>query len=834
MRSACVSTLVSVLVSSTANAAPPLPTGAHPRVWLDPGTVAAWQAMEADAESPVGRAIATCEDAACVPAAACPYSDGEYQGFKWVEGLGACLVAYATQGEAAQLDTALVLFEALLNDRDTIGDGEGPGYNGGVGIVSQDTGYSMRTHGVWAALAFDWLYDDLSPSLIATARTRFSQWIAFHHAPNTYQAEQPGANYHAGHVLAMTLLAVGAAEDLNDADGNGTPDNTAGTELWTYVVDTMWGEVMAGGMGARGALGGGDWLEGWQYAPLSVQSYALAGRALVEQDVEIAWLGEWTSSVLLRFIYGLTPSDRMFVGGDTGNSEPSLDANALPLFSALSGVTAGEVKGWAQAELERLDLPPENDFRLFFENLAVAEGATAAAIDRSQLPRGYLAAGAGNFYGRTGWDTSAAWFVSQCKGTMVDHQHPNAGNIILSRGADELLVDPGPYGSLSTLTGNAPTVSQPHFASSYQPSQGAWGDGIDDNPFPLEESTRFLWTKITDSNVQATRCDYLGQFRFQSNESPTLDGARRDVVFLPGDGGASLLVVDRIDADPAAADQTLLLRFRSLGDFTETGTRAEATVGGSKLTVRRLVGDATTSIYEVPEADCFSGDRGKCRAGRFAASEWTVEVTADEPYVWHLLDADAAGDPQAGITVDTQGEALVAPISRHGRYFVVVAHSGFGTVSSYTTAADAATHIVLDPPSGARVVVTAEPGGDGCNLTLATAAGADGFASEPLVFTLSDACVASEDAPEAAFIAPPVDTEPGGGDGDGGGGGDSDGGGGDGDDTDTTDDSDRRRSQGVDGGGCGCRGGSGGELVMWLGVALLAFVRPRLRGRARG
>mgnify|MGYP002130841442 CR=1 FL=1 len=39
---------------------------------------------------------------------------------------------------------------------------------------------------------------------------------------------------------------------------------------------------------------------------------------------------------------------------------------------------------------------------------------------------------------------------------------------------DDLIVDPAPYDSLSTLTGNAPTVDSPQLPANYRPSQAYW------------------------------------------------------------------------------------------------------------------------------------------------------------------------------------------------------------------------------------------------------------------------------------------------------------------------------------------------------------------------
>ncbi len=75
--------------------------------------------------SPVARAIAKCSDARLNPAS---YASGQYQGFRWVEALDACLVARAATNSPLHRDTAIKYWQALLDDADTIGDANGPRY----------------------------------------------------------------------------------------------------------------------------------------------------------------------------------------------------------------------------------------------------------------------------------------------------------------------------------------------------------------------------------------------------------------------------------------------------------------------------------------------------------------------------------------------------------------------------------------------------------------------------------------------------------------------------------------------------------------------------------
>jgi uncharacterized membrane protein YgcG len=839
---ATLGSVVVLLVGWWSQLALAQPSGAHPRIWLTDEVQERWSGSVDESGSAVARARDKCDRVQAEPG---EWVSGQYQGFAWVEALSACLVAWKSTGDDGYRDTALIYLRGLLDDQMMLGDGLGPGYADGLGIVAQDTGYSMRTHGVWAALGYDWLHDALTEDERDRAHERFVQWLEFHHLPDTYQRAQPGANYHAGHVLAVTLLAIGHADEMNAREAD------SGSELWSYAVDEMFG-LLAASVLAREPLAGGDWLEGWQYAPLSVASYALAGRALVEQRVLVPWLEDWNIEVLHRYVHGLSPDDRMFVGGDTGDETPLLDINALPLWAVIASESSAHAAAAARAELERLDVDGAHDFQLFFEALAEASQVPATPFDRAREPTAWLASGAGNFYGRTSFSADATWLVSQCKGTVVDHQHPNAGNLVLSRGADALLVDPGPYGSLSTLTGNAPTMSQPHFNENYRPSQAAWGErsgGLLDE----EDATRFSLTRATTSNVLATRCDWDGQLRFQDNPSETVSDATRDVVLLPGVEGASVVIVDRVlttaawmtDASP------LLLRFRSLGAFEEDGDSARANVGASRLTVRRLVGDATTDARAITVGDCFSGDRGKCETGRFAGSEWRANVAGPQPFAVHVLDADAseAADSIATATADGTLEQIV--IERESRRFVVLVTRDASEATAYESEAAASTHVILDPPAGERVVVTASKGAAGCEIELAAGTGDDGFASRPLVFTLDEDCVAAEETSQAPVVTPGDDGGVAGSSGSGGSGGDggsagnagaggtsgsggASGSGATGDDAGMTgDDAGTAASNADSDCGCSALGAKRSPHVFWMGGLVTLWIAGRLLRRSR-
>src|SRR5262249_15737233 len=145
----------------------------------------------------------------------------QYMGWEWKKMLQACLVAWAATGERDHAATALKYFTALLDDLDAVGDGKG-----GDAAGSRDDAYSIRNLG-YTALAYGWLHDapGMTPELRARARQRWAASLAFfeHHG---YHPHDPGSNYHAGYLIAATMIAIAQGGEAGDA----------GRALWRQVA----------------------------------------------------------------------------------------------------------------------------------------------------------------------------------------------------------------------------------------------------------------------------------------------------------------------------------------------------------------------------------------------------------------------------------------------------------------------------------------------------------------------------------------------------------------------------------------------------------------------
>ncbi len=725
---------VTATAATVAAAAP----AAHPRVLLTPALRATWQGQAKTDGSAVRAAVVHCADVAARPG---EFAPSGYQQLDWAKNLQACLVAFVATADDAHARTAMTYFRAMLDDRATVGDGAG-----GDELVTQDSGFAIRAIGPYTALAYDWLYDHalMNDDLRATARHRFAAWAAWY-AANGYRARGVGTNYHAGYVMAATLMAAAAR-----GDGNDDVDN-----LWDKVTGEIWGKDMAGGLAAGGVLEGGDWGEGWQYGPLAVANYAVAGRVLAEAGVAVPGLGVFLDAVLVRHLQALSPDDGVFAGGDTEAPSANLEPNANTLAAVAIGAATPASRDVALGELARLSLTGPGAERQPFPlliALAAASG-TPTAAPRTLQPTWYLAPGTGNLYARSSWDAGAAWTVMQCTASLeIDHFHANAGNVVLSRGADDLLIDPSPYGTMSTLTSNAPTVASAHLPANYIPGQAYWS-----------ERTGWAWAHQTHSGVVAARCDYADQYKFQHRPSD-VPHALRDLVMVPwpaptsgGVTDATLVVIDR--AASGDARRPLHTRWRLPGNATLAGDVGQVVVGASRLTVQRVASSSGALTRVQPTmTDCFGEGvpRGNCDAARLPVTDLRLEVAGPTMEAVHVLDSAATGTAITPARELTGAGYRATWLERAGGAAAIVRASDppwqphAGDFSYVAPARANAHHVVLDAPAE-QVAIAARKVGDDCEVTL-SAGGA--VAARPLHVTLDAACAVTPDVttPTAAVI----------------------------------------------------------------------------------
>jgi hypothetical protein len=596
----------------------------------------------------------------------------------------------------------------------------------------------MRTFAPYSALAYDWLHDapGVDDDLRGHARERFAAWTTWYDASG-YHNMEAGANYHAGYTFAESMIAVAEG---GEAGG-------AGDAVWGHVVDDIFGTQIAGAMASGGVMDGGDWLEGWQYGALSVAEYALAARALRENGAPITGFSSWEAQLAARTAFALTPDKGgSYIGGDNETTTPNAPLQADTVWALLVDSAPDPVRGWAAQWITDLNLT-DDSFPLIGA-IAEARMPSPTAFP-SNAATYYVATGSRTLYARSDWSATATWMVSQCASRRIsDHMFNEAGNVVLARGADQLIVDPTPYGGFSTLTGNGPTVASPHFPSDYQPGQGWWG---------TDTTVDFTWARQTQSGVVGARCDYDGQYRFQDMPSD-IASATRDLVLVPYTGGAVLVLVD----DIMGADTTrpMLLRLRSPSQFSGGGGTWKATVGGSDLVVQApfmTAGAPTTDTP--PTGDCSNATRGGCTVARFAVGEWALSVPAAHAQAITVADAVATGTDPGGVATSSGSNWRSIEMDRAGTHVAVISVAAGATTVTYTAAPG--THVVVGAPAGAsgNADVSATANGAACDVTVTPHDGSGGVNAHPVVVKIDAGCGVQED-PGMTGFAPIAGNDP--------------------------------------------------------------------------
>ncbi len=406
---------------------------------------------------------------------------------------------------------------------------------------------------------------------------------------------------------------------------------------------------------------------------------------------------------------------------------------------------------------------------------------------RSQAPTIYRASGTGNVYARSDWSPSAIWAVTQCAPQVVpDHQHLNAGNFVLVRGSDDAIIDPGAYGSLSSLTGNAPTVASPNLPEGYRPSQGPWGEDVG-----------YDWAEQTESGVLVTRCRYADQYRFREVASDVAY-AVRDTIIAPAEGDAWAVIIDRVRTGDMTRPLHLRFRTRTALALALAGDVASGAVGGSALAIHRLYSSSGTPLVRpMPVGGCEGVARGQCRDARVAGDEYVLEVGDEAPAAIHVVDVRDASTEARAVQLATGDGYKVAMAERNDETLMVIAADAPSSAApasslSYRVPATEATHVVVDAPAGAenRADVSATRDGDACVVTVTARAGTGGMLATPLVMKVSESCAVSAVAMQTPLSPPASDA-------------------GDGEELH---------------GGCGCRaGGSSAASALLYGIVLVAL-----------
>ena len=778
----------------------------------------------------------------------------------------ACAFAYVATQNSQYLAQALMYWKASLSDDQKIGDGLGcvagvstnwqtwaQAGNGGAAppvilTITHDTGYPIRWYGPDIALTYDWLYSAPGASaLVSQTQVCLTNWLDYYTAYG-YHATEAGANYNAGYVVAKALGAVAIGTD-GGADGH----------LFTQVLDDDFAKTLVGtGLAGTSAVGtpagvmlGGDWGEGWEYGPLSVAEYAASASALESAGASLPPMDTWAGSLFLRDVYATTPPGTfVYCGnGDCDITTPNNTPNPNELDAVLLGPSSDMSASWALSAKQTGSMTATGDGAFIYNALAEVRSVTAADYTKQTPapPLWYLARGTREVYARTAWDDpSAYWgvFISSPQ-LNSDHQHFTASSFVFSRGGDDLVVDPSPYGGPSSWQANAVTADSSVVTGDYAPSQTPWSTA--DLP----------WARGTSDATVAARSDFANAFIFDGTASD-IPYAHREWTMLPE---GEVVVIDRVHTSAASRSMYVTLHTNTGGGglAASSGVYVGKAGAGSQVAIHPVfLSGGTPTVTQPTTGDCTASCSypcAQCDNVRFAVDEYQVKVPGTWAVAVHVIDGLGASEALA--TVDSMNDATIDPgkqnggvlgasVLRSAKQTYVVASSAVDGASPATMTYGVpgggdARHVVFDAPeaSDGSSAVTAAAQSGRCVVSI-TAGSGGGFTGQPLMFSVgaaSGGCTVTD----STSVTP---TQPTGGDG-----GAGSGSGGGGSDAGASADAGAGASAGADAGadagngaspsssshGCGCTllGGEPTETGAFVGIGLVGAAMLRWRSRRR-
>lgn len=428
---------VQVLAAPPPVAACQFDTVAHPRIWLTPARLATARGRDRATDPAAMRFWGSGgvgwfldHDPPGTDVTACGFQSSVWDPQSYIPALALCAQVDrgtddATATKCATAAKALAMdLVTKYETHATSCEGSSTRYTFG-----HDTGYAIRFDLMYLLVAFDWLYDDLSADDRARIVTLANAWIDWYHGAPGYAETLPWENYYAGYLQGLLLTVVATAGE-----------NPHVTDELTLLNQKLWWELPF--MEQR--LCGGDWPEGWNYGPLSVQELMLFFQTL--KDYGSDWGGDfdWAEAEPAWLTYQMTPDFAKLIpfGGNAGSAPSKTSAALLAVLSS----TAAQ-RGLAARLYTQALAAPVNDITgargdTAYE-LIFADGSAPA--DVSALPRSTMAGGTGRWISRSSMSDPAATTVTTENMSYVhDHFGYANGDVRLYAGST-CLVCPSAY-----------------------------------------------------------------------------------------------------------------------------------------------------------------------------------------------------------------------------------------------------------------------------------------------------------------------------------------------------------------------------------------------------
>ena len=618
---------------------------------------------------------------------------GGYLGLQWGEAIGNLTTCFYATGEERYRERAVFYLRALLHDKQKVGDG-----GGGELIVRGNSGYPIRSFGLYAALAFDWLHDapgmeELRPLIVE----RLDAWLGWY-GEEGYLNDSPYSNYFWGYFASLAMAGIALHGEAPQADA------------WLERTHVLLDKKVVPGFHAR--LKGGEWAEGWQYGQLVAMEVALLVDGFrtatgADHARSFAWLGEIVDASLHR----THPDRTSWYGNGTQHKRPP-PPDGMALASALLVLEQSDKPAAARARFILRELfPPLGNERIWFA--LVADDPGGEAVDPRDPKRlAYHLAGPGQTFLRSGWGEHAVWVAFQAGARVaVDHQHNDQGHFEIWRGADALIGDFGTQEAYATINHNSLLIDDGKAVLNYPPNQGVWA----------RTSRTVGWNDRGDvavvvgdlADAWAPKCVERG-----CGQRAVLR-AVRTLVFLRPD---TVVIDDDLELADAGYRATWAAHVKAAPQVE--GGRASALVGGSRVDVLAVAGGSPRVVAEptTPDDHIY-------RANRPDGAVWRVEIesaTGNKRRRIRTWLRAAAKDAAPAEAMALGGQGIEGAIGRVGaaRVAVLFATPAGGSIA---LPADVGGAMVTGlEPMGAYKAEARPIAGGGCKVTVAP--GGDGAA----------------------------------------------------------------------------------------------------------
>jgi hypothetical protein len=456
-----------------------IPTG-RPRIWLTPAVRAqltskmkagdpSWLAIKKNADQLAGYSIYPyhTDSRSNEPNNTIFY---DYEGTRWWQSAVPLGLAWQVTGDSKYADKLVQLADEMVAAEGRP-DNQPP--NGELPEAVDDF-YATRYLGPTLGLIYDWAYDRLG----AARRARMVELMNTYFdntRKNGYEVDDHASgNYMVGHLDAAAWMGYASYGDNPRAQEmidwarirfDGTPSSLVAD---SDVPTSNMAQVFDGGYQSSGGVAGAPFksgfdFQGWAYGTGTFSrmvDYMLVVKSVTGEDLPSEHRA-WLSSILRAEKEALQPDGfQIDVRGEWGGDYGAIIDRSLPLRLAylLQGTSDGpyaehfvynEVNKKLCATVPTCNAQPWEDF-LYGDPKRPATPLTTPPYYTAFGPD-YPQGAAGNgampyFIMRSGFGSSGVW-ASAYMGTAWydDHQHADAGHIMIRRAKDFLLVSAGDF-----------------------------------------------------------------------------------------------------------------------------------------------------------------------------------------------------------------------------------------------------------------------------------------------------------------------------------------------------------------------------------------------------